>query len=275
MEFSNEELKQLQSLGTEMLWAFIDVCDKLKLRYYVAYGTLLGAVRHEGFIPWDDDVDVVMPRADYEVFLEKATAMLPAHMVVQNHHTEDASYINFTKIRNINTTFVEKQCRELRIRHGVFIDVFPLDDFTSNPIAKSWYKIQKKALMVRIAQALVWDKRPNPVKELLKKPLGWIWRDEKVAVEAREKLNRSFSNRDIWINHCGAYGDKEITPAQWYGEGCDLRFEGMTVKAPKEYDKLLTQLYGDYMQLPPEEKRVGHHYTAIFDLDKPYTEYYK
>ena len=275
MILESEELRRLQLIELELLKAVIAVCDELNLKYYVLGGTMLGAVRHKGFIPWDDDIDVGMPRADYEKFLEKAPELLPGRFFLQSYRADEEYYANIAKLRCVDTTFVERPSRELRICHGVFIDVFPLDNYPSSGISKLWYKIRNKALSARIGKAFIWDKNPNMLKELLKQPLFIIWPDVKQAVAARERLFASFPYNGMIANYCGQWGEKEIVPAEWYGEGCDLEFEGLTVKAPKEYHKWLTQVYGNYMQLPSEKDRVGHHDTAIFDLDKPYTEYYK
>ena len=119
----------------------------------------------------------------------------------------------------------------------------------------------------------MWDKKSKPYRAFVKNVLCIFWPDAADAVKARERLFSSFPYTGMIANFCGQWGEKEIVPEEWYGEGCDLTFEGITVKAPKEYDKWLTQVYGDYMKLPPKEKQVSHHDTSIIDLDKPYTEY--
>lgn len=275
MILSETELKKLQSIETEMFRVFIEVCEKLNLRYYVLGGTLLGAVRHGGFIPWDDDIDLGMPRDDYEVFLREAPSLLPSHLFLQNYRTDPEYCLNITKIRNTGTTFIEYESRQQDICHGVFIDIFPLDHYPDTAWAELLYKIKRRVLKVRIGKAFIWDDAPNPIKELLKKPLDLIWPDVKAAVEDRERLFRSFSYSGMIANFCGQWGEKEIVPAQWYGEGVELTFEGLKVKAPKEYHKWLTQVYGDYMQLPPVEKRVTHHKTLVIDLECSYQEYIK
>lgn len=275
MVLKSDELRQLQLLEVEMLKTVIDICDKLHLKYYVLGGTMLGAVRHKGFIPWDDDIDIGMIREDYEEFLKKAPALLPKNLVVQNYRTEAELFSNTTKIRNINTTFVEKGNQSHNICHGVFIDIFPLDNYTQSTAAKMWYRLKRKVLSARIGREFISDKKKSFAKELLKVPLCWIWPDAKGAVHQREKLYKSFAYCGLIANFCGMWGDKEIVPAEWYGEGCNLEFEGIVVRAPKEYDKWLTQVYGNYMQLPPEEKRVSHHEIVAIDLNRPYTEYIK
>lgn len=273
MTFCDKELRRLQLMEVDMLKEFIRICENLHLKYYVLGGTLLGSVRHNGFIPWDDDIDVGMPRADFQKFLEKAPEMLPEGLFLQTLWNEPEYYKNIAKIRNVNTTFIEKECRYQNIRHGIFIDVFALDNYPTGVWKKKWYKIRRKILDARIGKSFSWDNESRWYKALVKNILCFFEPNVKKAVMNREKMFSSFAYSGLIANFCGQWGEKEIVPEEWYGEGCELSFEGITVKAPKAYDKWLTQVYGDYMKLPPKEKQVSHHDTSIIDLDKPYTEY--
>lgn len=272
MILQKTELRKLQLIEIEMLKEFIKICDALNLRYYILGGTMLGAVRHKGFIPWDDDIDIGMPRTDYEIFWKKAQELLPEPLFLQHYLTDKDYCANIIKIMNKNTTFIECGNWNHNICHGVFIDVFPLDNYPVTAAGKLWYKVRRKILAARIGRVFVHEDR-NPVKELVKTSLDWIWPDVKKAVEAKDRLFSSFPYSGMIANYCGMWGEKEVVPAEWYAEGCELLFEGITVRAPKEYKKWLTQVYGDYMKLPPEEKRVSHHETTIIDLERPYTEY--
>lgn len=122
-------LRKLQLAELEILKDFIRVCNELKLTYFLDSGTLLGCIRHEGFIPWDDDIDVSMPREDYEIFLEKGQALLKREYFLQSYKTEPNYTLNFAKIRNSNTTFIESSVKDLNINHGIFIDIFPIDGY--------------------------------------------------------------------------------------------------------------------------------------------------
>lgn len=276
MVLNKEELRRLQSIEVDMLKEFVRICNELRLKYYVIDGTLLGAVRHNGFIPWDDDIDVGMPRKDYEVFLKKAPEMLAEGLFLQNNHTDKEYCLNMSKIRNVNTTFIEKECRRQNIRHGVFIDIVPLDNYPLSFCSRLWLDFKRKILGWRIGKGFVWEV-PNPIKRMVKELmyacLSLVWTETKEAVEAREKLFSSFPYTGLIVNFSCLSGKKDVIPAEWYGEGCDLDFEGIKVRAPKEYHKWLTQVYGDYMKLPPKEKQVAHHHTTIIDLDHPYTDY--
>lgn len=263
----------LQMTELDLLRQFIQVCQALNLKYYMVGGTLLGAVRHKGFIPWDDDIDIAMPRADYEVFLQKGQALLEPPYFIQSFETDPRYPMNFAKLRNDDTTFVESSLGHLPIHHGVYIDIFPLDFYPDDLRQVRRLKRKKYFLSGRIAAAFRYEKLPlrsrlkHILCRLLHPSLGR-------TVRRQERLFRSVTQGSRLVNHCGAWGDKEISPAHWFAEGCLLEFEGLPVQAPKEYHLWLTQVYGDYMQLPPVEKRRGHHHTDRIDLNRPYIHYF-
>lgn len=125
---SNDKTKELQLIEIELLRVFIESCQKLSLKYYVIGGTLLGTVRHNGFIPWDDDVDVAMCRDDYEKWLKEAPKLIDSDKYfIQNNHSDRYFPANFTKLRKNESTFIELPVKKLDIHHGIFIDIFPLD----------------------------------------------------------------------------------------------------------------------------------------------------
>ena len=275
MDNAQVDLGQLKKVQIEILKEFLEVCGKLKLRYYLLGGTLLGAVRHQGFIPWDDDIDVGMPRQDYEIFLKEGQKLLPEHLFIQSIQTEPEYLMCFGKIRNSNTTFVESSISKRKINHGVYIDIFPLDYCPGNPKERTRVNQKKRMYDRRILIAFLPFYKQPLLSALKSVALFCRFPSVKRVLLKREQLYKSIPESDLIANYGGAWGEKEIVPKDWYGEGTELTFEGIPVMAPKEYDKWLTQVYGNYMQLPPEEKRVGHHYTEVIDLEKPYTEYCK
>lgn len=281
VEPTKEQLQTMKELEVQMLSAFVEVCRKLSLRYYLVGGTLLGAVRHQGFIPWDDDIDVAMPREDYEVFLREGQKHLPEYYFLQCLRTDPAYTMNFAKIRDSRTTFVEFAVRKYPMNHGLFIDIFPLDAYPDEEKAQKTMDLHQKIFKYRTRAAV---EVPKSAKHSFPVELGLNtiaaltclpYPRYRKALEAREKLQSSASGGEIWANYCGAWGKKEIMPAAWYGRGVELTFEGLTVMGPEHWDKWLTQVYGNYMQLPPVEKRVGHHYAEVIDLDTPCCEYLK
>lgn len=274
MILSTKEIRQLQLIELELLKEFIAICDKLGLRYYVLGGTMLGAVRHNGFIPWDDDIDVGMMREDYEIFLKEAQALLPSNLFLQSHNTEPGFYWNAAKIRNSNTTFIEGPVRNHKINQGIYIDIFPLDYYPVTKVSQKWLIFKAKIAAIRVANECVWEQRGNPIKRLLKRLANVIYPSLFSAVDAREKMFKTVPPSNMIANYSGQWGLREVVPAQWYGEGCILIFEGIAVRAPQEYDKWLTQVYGDYMKLPPKEKRISHHNSYVIDMKRPYMDYF-
>ncbi len=281
VEPTPEQLQKMKKLETAMLASFVEVCGKLGLRYYLMGGTLLGAVRHQGFIPWDDDIDVAMPRADYEVFMREGQRHLPEHLFLQNICTDAHYCMNFAKIRDCRTTMVEYSVHKHPMNHGVFIDIFPLDYYPEDARSQKAMDLNQRLFKLRLRAEVTIPPQsrsrfPRNLPADCATALAWLrYPSFRKALETREALQREAKPSKLWANYCGAWGKKEIMPMEWYGAGTPLSFEGMTVMGPKHYDKWLTQVYGDYMQLPPVEKRVGHHYAQAIDLETPYTEYNK
>lgn len=270
------ELRELKACELQMLKKFIEVCEKLDLKYYLIGGTLLGAVRHQGFIPWDDDIDVGMLRRDYEIFISKAQELLPEEYFVQTCFTDLEYPYNFAKMRNSNTTFLETALRNFNINHGVFIDIFPLDYYPDSRLQISLMELKKKFYTSRIKESFYYQ---TPLKHTVLGSLQVIaskicYPSVQKAVYAKERLYKKIKTGKKLANHGGAWGKKEIVPSEWYGKGCKLLFEGIEVTVPEKYELWLTQVYGDFMKLPPIEKQVSHHGTDRIDLKKSYKEIY-
>ena len=273
MEPTTEQMQELKAIELDMLRAFIDVCKKLGLRYYLLCGTLLGAVRHQGFIPWDDDIDVGMLRADYEVFLEKGQELLPEHLFIQSIKSEREYLMPFAKLRNSETTFLESSVSHIQINHGIFIDIFPLDYYPEQRCAQRKIDREIRHLNNRIAKKFKAAGKPPFIIRLKYILLQLRYPSVKRAVQIREKRICSVAESRLIANFGSAWGKKEIVPVEWYGEGTEMTFEGLKVKVPVQYKNWLNQVYGDYMQLPPMEKRVAHHHTDLIDTKKSFTEY--
>lgn len=274
---SDIQCEKLKQCELEIFKQFISICDELNLRYFVAGGTLLGAVRHGGFIPWDDDIDVLMPRKDYERFLREAQARLPEFYFLQTFRTDPEFPANFAKIRDSRTTFIETSVSKHNIHHGVYIDIFPLDYYPDKLFLRLILELRKNIMQARMSAEFY---RPNErisVKMIMRIIAGSVsrllYRDRQNMQNKRERMFRSVPVSGLVCNYSGAWGKREICPVEWISETCELVFEGLKVSAPRKYDKLLTHLYDDYMKLPPVEKRISHHFATVIDLDKPYTEY--
>ncbi len=272
---NNTALDKLKAVELDMLKCFIDICDKLALNYFVVGGTLLGAVRHKGFIPWDDDIDVGMLRKDYDVFLREAPKYLPNYYSLQcNKYDKEYPY-NFAKIRDSRTTFIESCLKNKNINHGVFIDIFPYDFYPEKKLQKRLLKLKYRALTLRIVSDFMpIESSTKSIKDSLYLPISKVlFPDVRKAVVLKEKVMTSIKESKLVINFCGAWGDREIAQIDWVKDICKLPFEDIEVSAPIDYDSLLKHVYGNYHQLPPVEKQVTHHYTEVIDLDNPYTTY--
>ena len=272
MKLTEQQFERLKKVELNLLKVFIDVCNKLKLRYYVIDGTLLGTVRHGGFIPWDDDIDVAMPREDYDVLVEKGNELIPDYLFFQSSHSDSKLPMNFCKLRDSRTTFVEESIKHFDVNHGVYIDIFPLDYYPEKKYQQLIFKYTNTVLNEVINKEF--DLPPNKsIKSRIAIALGSLLAsDYKKAISKREKLFKSVKPSRYLAHYCGAWGDREIVPIEWYGEGVVLKFEDIEVVAPICYKKWLERVYGDYMTPPPPEKRVAHHYVGAFDLDNSYVD---
>ena len=268
-------MNELQKTEFDLLKEFISVCDQLGLKYYLLGGTLLGAVRHRGFIPWDDDIDVGMLRADYEVFIAEAQKLLPGHLFVQTFRTDPEYPQCFAKLRNSNTTFIETTSSKKHINHGVYLDIFPLDYFPERPLPARALTFVKTLLSYRLGLEYYtpWQPPATPKQKCFALIARAFFPTMQSVLHTMDRLYRSVGPSSLICNHGGAWGERETAPLAWFGEGVCGVFEGLSVRLPAEYDHWLTKVYGDYMELPPVEKRVVHHYTERINLNKSYLEY--
>lgn len=251
------------------------IVDRLHLTCFLVCGSALGAVKYNGFIPWDDDIDIAMPRKDYTVFCEKAGELLPPHLFLQNCHTEKNFPYIFSKIRDSRTTYIEKGMAGLDINHGVYIDVFPLDGYPAESKEQRWLEKQKlKHQLVYLSclqTHLSWKVRMIVNAE---KALGVPCRAAAYAKKF-EKVISAYAPEasEYWCNHGNWQGKLEYAPREQYGEGYWTTFEGLRVRVPERYDEYLTQKYGDWRADLPVEQQIGHHFAEVIDLHRPYTDY--
>ncbi len=273
-------LRQLQLLEKNMLLDVVSVCDANGIAYFLSSGTLLGAVRHKGFIPWDDDVDIEIPIADYRRFLEIAQEKLGPEYFVQTYITDPNYQFAYTRIRKNNTTFLNPYNRSCKMHHGVWIDVFPLVPI--NPgvrltLKRKWISASN---FVQIQQSM--EAHPDELKELLGTVGLGLWRAfSLLPMKTRQRIHTAMLNvvfnadpnkcthmANVWGN-ITTYFPKEV----YLGDPQWVEFEGDLFKAPHDYIRYLEIKYGDYMTLPPEEKRRGHCEDAIIDLHNSYEKY--
>lgn len=263
-DYEDLNLRDAQMLMVDILKDVHNICEKHGLKYFLDAGTLLGAVRHKGFIPWDDDMDIGMLREDYERFLEIAKKELPEHLFLQTFETDDKYDIYQVpcKIRYNGTILIEKGIAENSEMHnGVYIDVFPYDSLPKSNLA---YKIQR-SLSYNVLKSFI-RIRETPDKLSFKNKITFTFYKivRKLFPYKRRKKFFDFLVKwnDVNSPYMG-YGldtvwSEYIYKKEDYFELTKLEFEGNHFYGPKNYDAILTQLYGDYMTLPKEEDRQWH-----------------
>lgn len=268
-------MTEIQKVELNILREFIRVCEELGLIYFLVCGSALGAVKYNGFIPWDDDVDVALPRDDYERFCEMAQQLLPEYIFVQNYKTEKEFPRLYTKLRDSRTTYVEKTVAHLNMNHGIFIDVFPLDGY---PVQKKDVKvleIRKKIRKLQIESAFNVDYGWLRNSFLKMERLLGFHKKTAYFIKKLEKqlMNWPADESKLWCNHGNWQGKLEYALKEQYGKGTWMEFEGLMVRVPEKYDAYLTQKYGDWRADLPEEEKVGHHYYEVCDVNHSFRKY--
>ena len=270
-------MTQLQEIEFDILKNVIQICDCLGLKYYLVCGSALGAVKYQGFIPWDDDVDIALCRDDYKVFCEKASEYLPKNLFLQTNRT-DLNYPQiFCKVRNSETTYIESSVRHIDMNHGAYIDVFPLDGYPKDIKKQRCLEIKKAVLHY---QQICAYEMPNNIKFYTKvlikmERIFGFDRNINKTVQKMEKVLSKYKtdNSDIWCNHGNWQGKLEYASCKQYGNGTWVVFEGLRVRIPEDYDAYLTQKYGDWRADLPKEQQISHHFAEIIDLNRPYTDF--
>lgn len=267
----------LQSKEFDLLKIFINICESLNLNYFLVCGSALGAVKYGGFIPWDDDVDVALCREDYNIFCEKAQKFLPDGIFLQTYKTDRRYPCVFAKLRNSNTTYVEKTCKNISMNHGVYIDIFPLDGYPES--TKLQNRLERKKFMYKLLLSCVYESNCSFKLKVLRKifRMFGVHQRTHLILAKYEKLISAYpiQHSQICCNHGNWQEKLEYAPKEQYGMGTSMRFEGIDVCVPELYDEYLAQKYGDWKSDLPKEDQVGHHYFEIMDLNTPYIHYIK
>lgn len=273
-----ENFNILQSRICEIFSSVSEICEKNNLRYFGIGGTCLGAVRHKGFIPWDDDIDIAMPREDYEQFRKIADSELPHNLRIMDMNNCLHYECLFMKVYDINSTLIQKGLSDYPDRYtGVYVDIMPLDGLPKNNIKQKIY-FTRLAILRRLNW---WRRFPKAVGKTRWAKLHII----------RHKIlmifpYNFFSNQYIRIQKKYKFDESEFTSYGWsYGarkwifstkdfeEYEDLPFENTYMRCPKGYDSFLKILFGDYMKLPPKSEQKRKHDVVALDLENSFLEY--
>ena len=257
------DIRSLHETELEILELFADVCRREGLSFYLTAGTLLGAVRHQGFIPWDDDIDAAMPRADYERLRAIASRAFPCEYFWQDEFSEQFYPFPFAKLRKRNTLAQEEGFIGWDMEQGICIDIFPLDaPPDSDRITDLFFRAEKAiahALRLKLdgSQPCAYTKHPAKAVVLLVRrlPVAHIKRLRR----ALYRLEGLFAGGSMLITTGGAHGwRRESARAVWFEETVQLPFEGSLYPCPAGWDAFLTNMYGDYMTPQGQDGRDAH-----------------
>lgn len=277
-KLSNKEIK------AELLSVLIEidrVCRNLGIKYFLFAGTLLGAVRHKGFIPWDDDVDIAMTRHDYEIFLAKFNEVCYPQFRLISPYSDENYLWGYIKVINLKTSLHERSLIP-PFRYGLFVDVFPLD----------YVKINSEQDKQKLQEELILFNRRQMITNIRYAPSFWkfgnLWnliiykgthrfsylfrKAAKNNIDF-DNFQKNLSNGEKTDTLLAAFGpepqvEKLLYKTEWYSDVIELEFEGHEFMAPAEYHKILSSVYGDYMTPPPENKRKGEHLKMVKWFDQ-------
>lgn len=270
-------LSDLQLKLLEMLKWFDGFCRENDLRYYAVGGTLLGAVRHGGFIPWDDDIDLALPRPDYERLGRLMENRRFGNYILESPKTADKCFCYpFSKLYDCSTTLVENKRQPMT--RGIFLDIFPFDGIGDDiEEGKRFFKkvqgnynlyltltggIRKGRSLYKNAAVIAARAVPHFVVDPCK-----------LRISLDAMCGRYDFDRSVWVgNLLGAWGERELVPREVVGTPVEYAFEDMTLLGVEQYDAYLTSIYGDWRQLPPKGKQITHHDFIMLDLTHSYME---
>lgn len=262
---SEAELRAVQQIELEMLVEVDRICKKHKIHYNIIAGTLLGAVRHGGYIPWDDDADVAMLRPEYEKFRRACKAELDtSRFYFQDHRNTEGYRWGYGKLRRKDTLFLREHQEHMPYEQGVFIDIFPLDGVPDNYFLRSIQNLEcfcvRKLLWARvgkIAEKNFWKRQLYALLDKI--PEQDIFRHYREMVR---RANRR-KTRMVRILTFPTPNDEWGYYRCWYENSADTEFEGIIFQGIKDYDSYLSFKFGDYMELPPMEERKVHPVSGL------------
>lgn len=263
------DLRSLQLCELDLLKELDRICKKHGIAYFLGFGTALGAVRHQGFIPWDDDIDVMMPYTDYLLFQAVCRTELPPHLFYQDWHTDPAYFLPWAKLRNSRTASLPPEMADYPINWGVCIDIFPLFPVGKKEIT-SWQRFKIKNIVFFTAKpindaGLGKYYYENPLLRRLPK---WLCRGLRNWFYGRFCKTKMSPYLLFFTGvHTAA-----VYPSEWFAQPQELPFEGIPFPAPADWDAYLTQTYGDYRKIPDEADRITHG-DLIVDLENSYEIY--
>ncbi len=276
-------MNEIQAIQKELLVQFVNVCEKHHLRYYLFGGTCLGAIRHQGFIPWDDDLDVAMPRPDFNRLVALQNEFNAPYFLQTVRSDRRYSY-SFAKLRHSGTCFKETAFAVTNMNHGIWIDIFPLEGMSRKPGATQVKSMKPYWMWFRwyFSYLANWLHKPRLDRrffiDILTNLVALVFFPFGIANWNARSIDRSaqripYEEASLVGPYLTMYFNREALPPAVFGEGSIVKFEGLDVKVPADYDRYLRHIFGNYMKWPPKEKQVGHHYHTCVSVTKSYKEF--
>ena len=269
-------LSPIQEKLLQMLSWFHNYCAENEIRYYAVGGTMIGAMRHKGFIPWDDDIDIAVPRKDYVKLINAFKETIDGFLL-ESPYSGNRDYLySYSKLYDTSTTLIEKT--RTPCKRGVYIDVFPLDGVGNSlkEAQAAYQKMDKKNMMLMTRTCVIRNDRSwyKNASIILARMIPRVLLDDKELSISVDRIASRISYEDsVYVaNMMGAYRFKEITLREYFGKPKLYQFEGIEIYGPEKADEYLTEIYGDWRQLPPEEKRYTKHDFVTLDLEKSYMD---
>ena len=277
-KYKPDDLKHVQELELKILKEIISICESHDLKYYAYAGTALGAVRHNGFIPWDDDIDIVMFREDYEKLLKILDTELSEEYYVLNFHKHEKYYLPVTQVCLKGTEFRTYTILPNSYKLGIFIDIFPLDNVPESELKRKIYFSKYIIYHHLMLNSIFNIKTPNKINSyihyVIHHILGFYPGHEGIVKKFLKYLTRyNHKNTNYVTLHLARtvdyinFGKNGFFDKRDFEPSKKIKFEDIEIVIPNNYDKILTLIYGDYMTLPPEEKRYNHA-PEILDFGK-------
>ena len=276
IELPREDFRKMQLLQLDMIVELDRVCRKHDIKYVLTCGSLLGAVRHKGYIPWDDDADIGMLREEYEKFRKVADELDPKICYFQDHENDPEYLWEYGKLRRTGTSFVRAGQEHLKGKTGVFIDIFPMDDIPKTVPGQMIQDFRcfclRKILWARVGKLSEKGFMKHWYGLISKIPVDWVYRKvSKMTAKSRNDspnkvrvlLFRSFGKLNYRHPPAERYGMEK----QWFLDRAEYEFEGKTIYGSRDYDGFLKFMYNDYMTLPPEDKREPHAPVSSYNFD--------
>lgn len=261
--------KKIWAIEIDLYLEFERVCQKHNLKYCAFFGTLLGCIRHNGFVPWDDDIDIAMPRSDYNKFISLAYEFKTPYFL-QLPMTDEKSGFSIAKLRNSNTTAIAYPFRYQNMNHGIFIDINPIDKIDKKDVNVIYNRVKELALQNSAYMRL---SNPNPEMDDIRRIKKWkgessvdiFYKIQEICSQyaGMEKENVGLIASTIYA--C----EKQVYLAEDFQNVVYKKFENINLPVPQGYDHILKTIYGNYMELPPLDFRNAHA-SILFDPDEAY-----